>query len=121
MRPITLTFGTTVVHGVLNDSKTAQAFAAKLPASIRVNGSGVDFCGPMPFALPYMNDQVHYGWHDGDVNYNPGGGWFAILHSGQQESQSYGDQVVMGRIADEDLNAVRSLSGSFDVIVKEGE
>ena len=121
MSNITLTFGSVTVRGMLNDTKTAQAFAAKLPARIRVSGSGVDFCGPMPFDLPYENDQVHFGWHDGDINYNPGGGWFAVLHSGQQDSHGYGDQVVMGRIAEEDLDAVRSLSGSFDVIVKEEE
>ena len=64
---------------------------------------------------------MHNGWTNGDVNYNPRGGWFAVLHSGEEESGIYDDQVVMGRIADEDLAVVQGLHGSFDLVIEKGE
>ena len=29
-----------------------------LPVSIEVSGTGIDFCGRMPFELPYLHEQV---------------------------------------------------------------
>ncbi|MGI6217386.1 MAG: cyclophilin-like fold protein [Coriobacteriales bacterium] len=118
---ISLQFGDTAVTAELNDTETASAFASHLPVTIHVNGTGIDFCGRMPFSLPYEESQVHRGWTNGDVNYNPGGGWFAILYDGEEDSKTYGDQVVMGRIAEEDLARIRSLSGSYDVQVEVAE
>jgi hypothetical protein len=116
-----MTFGSEAVYASLNDTETARAFAARLPQTIAVSGTGVDFCGPMPFDLPFEGAQVHRGWTNGDVNYNPQGGWFAILHGGQGDSARYGDQVVMGRIEGEDLRRVQSLSGAYDLLVELAE
>lgn len=118
---IILRFGDTVVPAQLNDTETARAFSRRLPVTIHVSGTGVDFCGRMPFSLPYEQEQVHSGWTDGDVNYNPGGGWLAVLYDGQEGSGVYGDQVVMGRIAAEDLPRLRELSGSYDLVVERAE
>ena len=115
---ITLAFGNTVVAAQLNDTATAQAFAAKLPVTVYVSGTGIDFCGQMPFSLPYDDAQVHHGWTNGDLNYNPGGGWLALLYDGEEDSMQYGDQVVMGRIEGDDLARVRQLSGSYDVRIE---
>jgi hypothetical protein len=115
---ISLRFGDTTVTAELNDTETARSFTSHLPATIHVNGTGVDFCGRMPFSLPYEQSQVHHGWKNGDVNYNPGGGWFAVLYDDEENSMGYGDQVVMGRIAEEDLSRIRKLSGSFDLVVE---
>lgn len=76
---IIMHFGNTDVYGELNDTETAKAFAEHLPTTVHVNGTGIDFCGQMPFELPYDEEQVHHGWTNGDINYNPGGGWFAVL------------------------------------------
>ena len=116
--PITLTFGETTVHAVLNDTETAQAFAAKLPVTVYVSGTGIDFCGQMPFSLPYEDTQVHHGWTNGDLNYNPGGGWLALLYGGEEDSMRYGDQVIMGRVEGEELVRVRQLSGSYDLRIE---
>ena len=115
---INMKFGDTVIRAELNDTETAQAFAAKLPVAIGVSGTGVDFCGQMPFSLPYEDAQVHHGWTNGDVNYNPGGGWFAVLYGGEEDSMVYGDQVIMGRIVDDDLPLIQKLSGSYDVRIE---
>ena len=118
---IRLKFGDTNVTARLNDTETAQAFSKRLPVTIHVSGTGVDFCGRMPFSLPYEQGQVHSGWTNGDVNYNPGGGWLAVLYDGEESSKRYGDQVVMGRIADADLPRMRELSGSYDLVVERAE
>ncbi len=118
MTRIKLTFGDTVAYAELNETATAKAFAGKLPTTIRVGGTGIDFCGQMPFSLPYDEAQVHNGWTNGDVNYNPHGGWFAILYGGEEDSQRYGDQVVMGRLEGEELAKVQALGGSYDLHVE---
>lgn len=118
---ISLSFGETKVTAELNDTDTARAFASHLPTTIHVNGTGADFCGRMPFSLPYEESQVHRGWTNGDVNYNPGGGWFAVLYDGEENSKVYGDQVIMGRLAQEDLDRVRTLTGSFDLLIEKAE
>ncbi|MGI6032125.1 MAG: cyclophilin-like fold protein [Coriobacteriales bacterium] len=118
---ISLQFGKTEVIAELNDTETARAFASHLPTTIHVNGTGVDFCGRMPFSLPYEESQVHRGWTNGDVNYNPGGGWFAVLYDDEESSTAYGDQVVMGRIADKDLPRIRALAGSYDLVIEKAE
>lgn len=118
---INLTFGDTTVSATLNDTQTAQAFAAKLPVTVPVSGTGIDFCGPMPFSLPYDRAQVHFGWKNGDFNYNPDGGWLALLYGGEEESMRYGDQVVMGRVEGEDLACVQGLDGSYDLLIELAE
>lgn len=114
---IVMHFGETAVRAVLNGTETARAFADRLPARIRVSGTGIDFCGQMPFSLPFDAGQVKHGWTNGDVNYNPGGGWFAVLFDDEENSQRYGDQVNMGRVTD-DLSVLHGLSGSYEVLVE---
>ena len=114
---INLRFGDVSVPAELNETQTARAFTEKLPTTIRVNGTGIDFCGHMPFSLPYEDAQVGRGWTNGDVNYNPGGGWFALLYDDEENSSRYGDQVNMGRVTGS-LDALHELSGSFDLVVE---
>lgn len=117
---IILHFGDVEVKGVLNDTETARAFASKLPCRIRVSGTGIDFCGQMPFELPYEQGRVKHGWKNGDINYNPGGGWFALLFDDEENSQRYGDQVNMGCVACP-LDVLHELSGSYDLLVEKAE
>ncbi|MGI6230543.1 MAG: cyclophilin-like fold protein [Tractidigestivibacter sp.] len=120
---IRLKFGDADVLAQLNDTETAHAFSSHLPLTVHVSGTGVDFCGRMPFSLPYEQEQVHNGWTNGDVNYNPGGGWLAVLYDGEKGSERYGDQVVMGKIVPEDLPRMQELSGGYDLVIErvEGE
>ena len=114
---ICMRFGETTVQAELNDTDTARAFASKLPATIRVSGTGIDFCGRTPFGLPYEKSQVGRGWTNGDVNYNPGGGWFALLFDDEENSSRYGDQVNMGRVVGP-LDMLHELSGSYDLVIE---
>lgn len=114
---INMRFGKTSVSAELNDTATARTFADRLPQTIRVSGTGIDFCGRMPFELPYNESQVGHGWTNGDVNYNPGGGWFALLFDDQEYSLRYGDQVNMGRVTSS-LDVLHELSGSYDIVVE---
>ena len=117
-RKIVMHFGGTEVRGVLNGTETARAFAAKLPTRVRVSGTGI--CGRMPFDLPYDQEQVGFGWENGDINYNPGGGWFAVLFDDQENSQRYGDQVNIGKVVDP-LDVLHGLHGSYEVLVEAGD
>lgn len=114
---INMTFGGTVIPAELNDTETARAFVSELPTTIRVSSTGIDFCGRMPFELPYEEAQVGHGWTNGDVNYNPGGGWFALLFDDEENSARYGDQVNMGRVIGP-LDALHGLSGSYDLVIE---
>lgn len=115
---IEIDFDGTIVSGTLNDSETAKAFFEALPISVHVGSSGMDFCGQMEKSFPYDAAQVGYGWSNGDINYNPGGGWFAVFFDGEDASGSYGDQVNMGRLDDGAIETLRGLKGSYDVTIR---
>lgn len=117
---ILMHFGDVVIPGVLNDGETAQAFAKHLPAHIHVSGTGIDFCGQMPFSLPYDEAEVHNGWTNGDINYNPHGGWFAVLFDDEEKSQRYDDQLIMGRV-EGSLDVLHTLQGSYDLFIEVAE
>ena len=110
---INMRFGDVTVQAELNDTDTARAFAAMLPATIRVSGTGIDFCGRMPFGLPYEESQVRRGWTNGDVNYNPGGGWFAHLFDDEENSMRYADH----RTADEMVGLLGNGNVSITITV----
>ena len=118
--PIVLHFGEVAVPAHLNDTDTARAFAARLPLTIEVSGTGVAFCGRMPFSLPYHEAQVHNGWTNGDIDYNPRGGWFALLFGGQEESGAYDDQVTIGAV-DCPLSVLEQLDGSFSLRIEQAD
>ena len=117
---ILMHFDDVCIRGTLNSTETARAFAEHLPATIHVSGTGIDFCGRMPFSLPYDEGQVRYGWKNGDINYNPGGGWFAVLFDDEENSQRYGDQVNIGRI-EGPLGKLHALDGSYDLRIEQAK
>ncbi len=116
--PLTAFPGSTIIHATTNETETAQAFVDRLPCTVSVSGTGLDFCGRMPLSLPYGQEQVHHGWTNGDMNYNPGGGWFAVPFNGEEDSMRYGDQVNMGRVDAGDLPRLHELDGSFQVRIE---
>ena len=109
---IVLRFGDMEVPAHLNGTETARAFADRLPVTVDVSGTGVDFCGRMPFSLPYDEAQVHDGWTNGDLNYNPRGDWLAVLFGGEEGSAAYDDRVTMGAV-DGPLSVLEQLEGAF--------
>lgn len=108
----------TLIEAELNETKAAQAFAELLPITAQVPGTGIDFCGQAPFTLPYEESRVKHGWRNGDVNFNPGGDWLAILFDDEENSARYGDQVNTGHITNS-LDTLHELSGSYNVRMEE--
>lgn len=114
---IMMHIGSADVAGTLLDSGTARAFAERLPVTVRMSGMGVDLCGRLPFALPYRSELVHRGWSNGDINYNPTGGWLAVQVDDEENSRRYGDQLTIGRV-EGPLEPLRALSGPYDVRIE---
>ena len=117
---INMHFGDAVIPGILNDSDTAQALIELLPYTVRMNSYSHDFCGVMPDDLPYNEDEVHYGWLNGDIDYAVDAPYFTILYSDEDISEQYGYQVNIG-VIDCDLAKIRDLSGSYDVLIELAE
>ena len=116
---INMQFGDTVIPGVLNDSETAKALIAKLPYTQTVSRYSHDFCG-VTEELPYKENEVHYGWLNGDIDYATDAPYFTILFEDEAESEQYGNQVNIGVITCP-LEEISKLEGSFDVRIELAE
>lgn len=113
---ILLHFGDTVIPGVLNDSETAQALIAKLPYTQHMSRYSHDFCG-VTEDLPYNEEEEHYGWLNGDIDYATDAPYFTILFEDQDQSEIYGNQVNIGVITCP-LAEIAALNGSYDVLIE---
>ena len=109
-----------MIPGILNDSDTAKALIRMLPYTVHMSSYSHDFCGVMPDYLPYNEDEVHYGWLNGDIDYAIDAPYFTILHSDEENSEQYGYQVNIG-VMDCELSRLRDLSGSYDVLIELAE
>ncbi len=114
---IRLQFDEIAVICRLNETETARAFARLLPQTIAMSGTGIDLCGPMPAELPYDSVLVHHGWKDGDVNYNPEGGWLALFFDDEENSLRFGDQLTIGHI-EGSLDVLRGRAGRYLVRIE---
>ena len=115
-RRIAVRLGDVTVHATLNETPAARALAERLPLTLRMCASTVGCCGALPFSLPADPALVHRGWTDGDLNYNPSGGWLAIFFDDERNSMRYGDQLTIGRV-DGPLEVLRALDGRLDVLL----
>lgn len=116
---INLYFGDTVIPGVLNDSDTAKALIEKLPMTQHMSRYSHDFCG-VTEDLPYNEDEVHYGWLNGDIDYATDAPYFTILFEDEESSERYGYQVNIGVITCP-LEDIANLKGSYDVRIELAE
>lgn len=115
-RRIAVRLGDVTVHATLNETPAARALAERLPLVLRMCASTVGCCGALPFSLPADPALVHRGWTDGDLNYNPSGGWLALFFDDERNSMRYGDQLTIGRV-DGPLEVLRALDGRLDVLL----
>ena len=116
---INMYFGDTLITGVLNDCKTARALIEKLPITQHVNRYSHDFCG-ITEELPYDEDEVHFGWLNGDIDYAINAPYFTILFEDEESSEQYGDQVNIGVITSP-LSEIVALEGSYEVRIELAE
>ena len=105
-----------MIPGVLNDSETAQALIAKLPYTQHMSRYSHDFCG-VTEDLPYNEEEEHYGWLNGDIDYATDAPYFTILFEDQDASEIYGSQVNIGVITCP-LADIAALNGSYDVLIE---
>ena len=113
---IKMTFGDTVIYGVLNDSDTAKALIEKLPIKQHESRYTHDFCG-VTDKLPYNEEEVHYGWLNGDIDYAINAPYYTILFKDEDISEQYGYQVNIGVITSP-LSDITNLNGSYDVKIE---
>lgn len=113
---IKMTFGDTIITGVLNDSETAKALIDKLPYTQHMSRYSHDFCG-VTEELPYQEEKVHYGWLNGDIDYATNAPYFTILFEDEENSEQYGNQVNIGVITSP-LSSIRTLDRSYDVVIE---
>ena len=106
MKEIQITDGTAVIHAVLNDTVAAQDFEKRLPCTFSGSDSGMDYCCAAANGL-YDPLEMRCGWTNGDISLCDG--WFALLYSGEEQSDAYGDMMIIGHIHDEDLQLVRQM------------
>lgn len=116
---INMYFGDTLIPGVLNDSETAKALIEKLPITQHVSRYSHDFCG-VTETLPYKEEEVHYGWLNGDIDYATDAPYFTILFEDEDVSEQYGNQVNIGVITCP-LEEIAALEGDYDVRIELAE
>lgn len=114
---INMHFGDIVIPGILNDGYTAQELIKRLPMTVRVNRYSHDFCGVMADPLPYQEEDVHYGWLNGDIDFARDGNYFTILFEDEENSEIYGHQINLG-VIDCELSRIANLQGSYEVRIE---
>lgn len=114
---INMHFGNVVIPGTLNDSITAKDLISMLPYSVHVSRYSHDFCGVMKDPLKYKEDEVHYGWLNGDIDFAIDANYFTILFEDEKKSEQFGSQVNIGKI-DCKLSEISKLTGSYDVLIE---
>ena len=54
---------------------------------------------------------------NGDIDFATDGNWFTILFDNEENSDSYGYQVNLGKV-DSELSVLKNLSGSYEVRIE---
>lgn len=106
MRNISITDGTTVLRAVLNDTVAAKDFEKRLPFSCSGYDSGIDYCCTAANGI-YDPTEMQCGWKNGDISL--GGGWFALLYGGEEQSSAYNNMMIIGHILSEDLPLIKRM------------
>lgn len=97
--------GDVEVQASLNQTQAARDLMNRLPLTVSGVDSGVDYCCELKEGI-FDEAEKQQGWTDGDVSVADG--WFAILHSGQDQSQDY--RVMVVAHLDDEANAqIRAL------------
>lgn len=112
---IKLTIGSTVIPAILNGTVAAKEFIKKLPFSLSAGKGEFDYCG-MGGNLKHDPKETQAGWKNGDIGYARG--WFALFHNGEEQSQSYTSEMIIGHIDDNYLDLVRKMPGSVKIVVE---
>lgn len=114
MRHITLTIGKQRIPATLNDTVAAKDFEKRLPFTVTCRDSGIDYCGTAASGR-FDPCETQRGWKNGDISL--GGGWFSLLYDGETQSGAYSQMMIIGHIAQDNLEAVRQLPKSIRLTI----
>lgn len=117
--PIILVMNGQEIRGTLNDTLTAQEFIKLLPYSVSVSRAADDLCGSVRDNLPSDPTQGKNSWKIGEIGWF--GGWFTILVDNEQKFANMPNVMIIGKIDNEDIETVKSLTGSNKITVKLAE
>lgn len=112
MRKIIIKAGKINIHATLNDTVAAKDFEKRLPFSVTCHDSGIDYSGSA-VVCRFNPTEIQKGWQNGDISL--GGGWFAILYDGEEQSESYDQMMIIGHI--DDLEEVKKLPDTIKVTI----
>ena len=109
--------GNVEVKAPLNQTQAARDLMNRLPLTVTGRDSGIDYCCELEEGS-FDEDEKQQGWKDGDVSV--ANGWFAILHSGQDESAPHRVMVV-AHLDEADNALVRELprEATFELSLEE--
>ncbi|MGI6204245.1 MAG: cyclophilin-like fold protein [Anaerovoracaceae bacterium] len=115
MSRISITDGTTVLYAELNETLAAKDFIKRLPCRFSGFDSGIDYCCTAANGI-YDPLELQTGWKNGDISL--GGGWFAILYGGEEESDSYRNMMIIGHLDDDSLEKVKQMPAKVNLKVE---
>ena len=94
------------LYAHLNDTEAARDFEKRLPCTFSGSDSGIDYCCTAASGV-FDPAEMQTGWKNGDISL--GGGWFALLYGGQEQSNAYRNMMIIGHILDKDLKLIKTL------------
>lgn len=105
MERIKLTEASTgiVLFAGLNDTVAAKDLSKRLPCAFSGSDSGIDFCCTASSGN-YDPAETQTGWKNGDISL--GGGWFAVLYGGEEQSAAYTDMMIIGHLEQDSLDKI---------------
>ena len=109
---IILNMNGTDVRAELYDNKAANAFKEMLPYTLNVSRATDDLCGSVSGNLPSDPSEDQDTWSIGEIGWFDG--WFTILCD-NEEGMRKRTRTIIGKIYDEDIPFVQSLTGSVKI------
>jgi hypothetical protein len=98
---VNLIVGSSKIRATLNNTVSAMDLISKLPYSVRVSRSPVDYCGVLSEPLKSDRAEGQPGWKNGDISYIPGDDYIAFFFDGEADSSSSGyTQHIIGKVDD---------------------
>lgn len=117
---VTLTVGDVEIPATLNDSITAQDLISRLPYTVSLRRYSHDYCGVMSEPLEYQEEDVHYGWLNGDIDFARNADYFTILFEDEENSEVHGHQINIGKV-DCELSVLRELDSNIEILIELAE
>lgn len=103
---ICITDGNVILYANLNGTVAANDFKKRLPCNFSGTDSGIDYCCNAANGI-YDPLETQSGWKNGDICL--GGGWFALLYGGEEQSKDYHQMMIIGHLEDESIKEIHKL------------